>query len=56
MISRGVEISMAGAVVAMVRGPISWSEPIPFYRHLLTTLPLLTHHLMLHISMTYSES
>ena len=25
MISRGVEISNAGGVVAMVRGPISWS-------------------------------
>jgi len=25
MISRGVEISIAGGVVAMVRGPISWS-------------------------------
>jgi len=24
MISRGVEISIAGGVVAMVRGPISW--------------------------------
>jgi len=29
MISRGVEISITGRVVAMVRVPISWSESSP---------------------------
>jgi len=60
MISRGVEISIAGGVVAMVRvflfnrwrcccnGSISWSEPSALYRHLLTTLSLVTHHLTPH--------
>jgi len=47
MISRGVEISIAGGVVAMVRAPISWSEPSALYRHLPTTLTLVTHHLVL---------
>ena len=28
--------------------PISWSEPSTLYRHLLTTLTLVTHHLVLH--------
>jgi len=48
MISRGVEISIAGGVVAMVHVPISWSEPSALYRHLPTTLTLVTHHLALH--------
>ena len=56
MISRGVEISIAGGGGEMVRGPISWLEPSPFYRHLLTTLTLVTHHLALHTSMTHSKS
>jgi len=30
MISRGVEISIAGGVVAMVRGPIPWLFPFFF--------------------------
>jgi len=47
MISRGIEISIAGGVVAIVRDPISWSEPSALYRHLLTTLSLVTHHLAL---------
>ena len=48
MISRGVEISIAGGGGEMVRGPISWSEPSSLYRHLPTTLTLVTHHLALH--------
>jgi len=48
MISRGVEISIAGGGGEMVRGPISWSEPSALYRHLPTTLTLVTHHLALH--------
>jgi len=31
MISRGVEISIAGGVVAMVRDPISWSFFLFFF-------------------------
>jgi len=46
MISRGVEISIGGDGGEMVRGPMSWSEPTSFYRHLLTTLTLVTHHLV----------
>jgi len=45
MISRGVEISIAGGGGVMVRVDISWSEPSPFYRHLLTTLTFVTHYL-----------
>jgi len=45
MISRGVEISIAGGGGEMVREPISWSEPRLLYRHLPTTLTLVTHHL-----------
>jgi len=48
MISRAVEISIAGGVVAMVCGPIPWSEPSAFYRHLPTTLTLVTYPLALH--------
>ena len=48
MISRGVEISIAGGGGEMVRGPTSWSEPSALYRHLPTTLTLVTHHLGLH--------
>jgi len=48
MISRGVEISIAGGVVAIVRAPIPWSEPSALYRHLPTTLTLVTHYLALH--------
>ena len=70
MISRGVEISIAGGGGEMVRGlplgrfffflfcnqivimfkgmPTPWSEPSALYRHLLTTLTLVTHHLALH--------
>jgi len=48
MISRGVEISIAGGGGQMVRGPIPWSEPRAFYRHIPTTLTLVTHHLALH--------
>jgi len=44
MISRGVEISIAGGGGEMVRGPISWSEPSALYRHLLATLTLVTRH------------
>ena len=46
MISRGVEISIAGGGSEMVRAPISWSKPSPFYRYLPTTLTLVTHHLL----------
>ena len=46
MISRGVEISIAGGGGEMVRGPISWSKPSALYRQLLTTLTLVTHHLV----------
>jgi len=45
MISRGVEISIAGGVVAMVRVPISWLDPSSFYRHLSTNLALVARHL-----------
>jgi len=48
MISRGVQISIAEGVVAMVRDTISWSQPSALYRHLPTTLTLVTHHLALH--------
>jgi len=48
MISRGVEISIAGGGGEMVRDPISWSEPSALYRHLLATLTLVTPHLVLH--------
>jgi len=48
MISRGVEISIAGGGGEMVRDPIPWSEPSALYRHLLTTLSMVTHHLALH--------
>ena len=48
MISGGVEISIAGGGGEIVRGPIPWSEPSALYRHLLTTLTLVTHHLVLH--------
>jgi len=44
MISRGVEISIAGGGGEMVRGPIPWSEPSSFYRHLPTTLTLVTRY------------
>jgi len=47
MISRGVEISIAGGGQEMVRA-ISWSEPSTLYRHPPTTLTLVTHHIMLH--------
>jgi len=57
MISRGVEISIAGGGGEMVRVPIPWSEPSALYRHLPTTLTLVTHHLALHkTSMTRRES
>jgi len=46
MISRGVEISIAGGGGEMVRVLISWSEPSPLYRHLRTILTLVTHHLV----------
>ena len=46
MISHGVEISIAGGGGEMVR--LSWSEPSALYRHLPTTLTLVTHHLALH--------
>ena len=48
MISRGVEISIAGGGGVMVCGPIAWSEPSSFYRHLHATLTLVTHDLVLH--------
>jgi len=48
MISRGVEISIAGGGGEIVRGPISWSEPSALYGHLPTTLTLVTYHLALH--------
>jgi len=47
MISRGVEISIAGGVVAMVHGRIPWWEPSAIYRHLLATLTQVTHHFVL---------
>jgi len=47
MITRGVEISIAGGGGEMVRA-IPWSEPSALYRHLPTTLSLVTHHLTLH--------
>ena len=45
MISRVVEISIAGGGGEMVRVAISWSEPSTFYRYLPTTLTQVTHHL-----------
>ena len=36
-----------GSRVVRGAGPIPWSEPSTLYRHLLTTLPLVTHHLPL---------
>ena len=51
MISRDVEISIAGGGGEMVRGPIPWSEPTALYRHLLPTLSLVTHLLVLHNSL-----
>jgi len=46
MISRSVEISIAGGGGEMVRVPVPWSEPSAFYTHLPTTLILVTHHLV----------
>jgi len=51
MISRGVEISIARGVVAMVRVLSPWTIPSLLYRHLPTTLTLVTHHLALHKSL-----
>jgi len=48
MISRGVEISIAGGGGEMVRVAISWSEPSPLYNHLPTTHTLVTHQLVLY--------
>jgi len=45
MISRDVEISIAGGGGEMVCGPISWSEPSFFHRHFPASLTLVTHHL-----------
>jgi len=45
MISRGVEISIAGGGGEMVRGlSLGWNQAL-FYRHLPTTLTLVTQHL-----------
>jgi len=46
IISRGVESSITGDGEKMVRDPISYSEPSSLYRHLPTTLTLVTHHLV----------
>ena len=48
MISRGVEISIAGGGGEMIRGPISWSEPSALYRHLHTALTLVMFHHYVH--------
>ena len=48
MISRGVEISIAGGVVAMVRGLSLGRNHVPYICIFLTTLTLVTHHLALH--------
>jgi len=49
----GVELGLfvkcrGGEEVCEKRGPIPWSVPSALYRHLPTTLTLLTHHLALH--------
>jgi len=49
----GVELRLyvkcrGGEEVCEKRGPISWLKPSSLYRHLLTTLTLVTHHLALH--------
>jgi len=44
IISHGVEISITGDREKMVRDSISYSEPSSLYRHLPTTLTLVTHH------------
>jgi len=43
MISRGFEISIAGGGGEMVRA-YQWSEPSALYRHVPTTLTLVTRH------------
>ena len=48
MTSRGVEISIAGCVEEMVRGPLSVLPARYLYLDLPTTLTLVTHHLSLH--------
>jgi len=47
----GVELRLyvkcrGGEEVCEKRGAISWSEPNPLYRHLPTTLTLVTYHLV----------
>ena len=48
MISRGVEISIAGCVGEMVRGLLSGLLTRYLYLDLPTTLTLVTHHLSIH--------
>jgi len=48
MISRGIEISIAGGVVAIVRVVFLRPEGLP-YIDIFTTLTLVTYHLVLYI-------
>jgi len=48
LFSRGRDDQSGASGPTSVTPPIPWSEPSALYRHLLTTLTLVTHHLALH--------